>query len=62
MIQPRSNDPVKPITTVRVGGLALVFGAIAFVAVFSFLAPLWMIVFGVVLLRHRLPDPQVAGA
>jgi len=29
---------VKPITTVRVGGLALVFGAIAFVAVFSFLA------------------------
>jgi len=29
---------VKPITTVRVGGLALVFGAIGFVAVFSFLA------------------------
>ncbi|MGH7426782.1 MAG: DUF4386 domain-containing protein [Candidatus Methylomirabilaceae bacterium] len=29
---------MKPITTVRVGGLALVFGAIAFMAVFSFLA------------------------
>jgi uncharacterized protein DUF4386 len=29
---------VKPITTVRVGGLALIFGAIAFMAVFSFLA------------------------
>jgi hypothetical protein len=29
---------VKAITTVRVGGLALIFGAIAFMAVFSFLA------------------------
>lgn len=29
---------MKPITTVRVGGLALIFGAIAFMAVFSFLA------------------------
>lgn len=29
---------MKPITTVRVGGLALVFGAVAFMAVFSFLA------------------------
>jgi hypothetical protein len=29
---------VRPITTVRIGGLALIFGAIAFVAVFSFLA------------------------
>ena len=27
----------------------------------NYLLPLWMIVFGVVLLRHRLPDPQVAG-
>ena len=29
---------MKPITPVRVGGLALVLGAIAFMAVFSFLA------------------------
>ena len=29
---------MKPITTIRVGGLALIFGAIAFMAVFSFLA------------------------
>jgi hypothetical protein len=29
---------LKPITTIRVGGLALVFGAVAFMAVFSFLA------------------------
>src|SRR2546427_13006490 len=36
--RPRSEGPVKPITTVRVGGLALVFGAIAFMAVSSFLA------------------------
>src|SRR2546425_12616351 len=36
--RPRSEGPVKLITTVRVGGLALVFGAIAFMAVFSFLA------------------------
>src|SRR5207237_4908107 len=35
---PQSKDAVKPITTVRVGGLALVFGAIAFMAVFAFLA------------------------
>ena len=83
---------MKPITTVRVGGRALVFGfratptwvaivglAVAcaeFVGMFrnvtavvapvasinNYLLPLWMIVFGVVLLRHRLPDPQVAGA
>jgi uncharacterized protein DUF4386 len=32
------RDPVKPITTVRLGGLALVFGAMAFMAVFAFLA------------------------
>jgi len=31
-------------------------------AINNYLLPLWMIVFGVVLLRHRLPDPQVAGA
>src|SRR5947209_19361698 len=36
--RPRSEGPVKPITTVRVGVLALVFGALAFMAVFSFLA------------------------
>jgi hypothetical protein len=102
---------MRPKTTVRVGGLALVFGAIAFVTVFSFLAarfdypaildgppdtvlprllatgtsgrvawavyaclplifaavnnyllPLWMIIFGVVLLRHRLPENQIASA
>jgi hypothetical protein len=29
---------VRPLTTVRAGGLALVFGAVAFVAVFSYLA------------------------
>jgi hypothetical protein len=29
---------VKPIATVRVGGLALIFGALAFMAVFAFLA------------------------
>ena len=29
---------MKPLTTVRAGGLALVFGAVAFVAVFSYLA------------------------
>jgi hypothetical protein len=29
---------LKPITTVRFGGLTLVLGAIAFMAVFSFLA------------------------
>jgi len=29
---------VKPVTIVRLGGLALVFGAVAFLAVFSFLA------------------------
>ena len=28
----------------------------------NYLLPLWMIVFGVVLLRHRLPNPEVAGA
>ena len=31
-------NPVKPMTTVRVGGLALIVGAIAFMAVFAFLA------------------------
>src|SRR5947199_2048991 len=31
-------------------------------AINNYLLPLWMIVFGVVLLRHRLPDPQIAGA
>ena len=31
-------------------------------AINNYLLPLWMIAFGVVLLRHRLPDPQVAGA
>src|SRR5438093_11864423 len=31
-------------------------------AINNYLLPLWMIVFGVVLLRHRLPDLQVAGA
>ena len=31
-------------------------------AINNYLLPLWMIVFGVVLLRHRLPDQQVAGA
>src|SRR5207249_8624926 len=31
-------------------------------AINNYLLPLWMIVFGVVLLRHRLPDSQVAGA
>jgi uncharacterized protein DUF4386 len=34
----KGEDHVKPIATVRAGGLALVFGAIAFMAVFSFLA------------------------
>src|SRR5947208_542225 len=109
----RSKAPVKSVTIVRLGGLALVFGAVAFLAVFSFLAarfdypaildgpgntvlprllatgtpgrtawalyaflpliwlpaavnnyllPLWMIGFGVVLLRHRLPDLQAARA
>ena len=32
------EDPLKPITTIRVGGLALVLGAVAFMAVFSYLA------------------------
>jgi len=31
-------------------------------AVNNYLLPLWMIVFGVVLLRHRQPDETVAGA
>ncbi len=31
-------------------------------AINNYLLPLWMIVFGVVLLRHRLPGSQVAGA
>jgi drug/metabolite transporter (DMT)-like permease len=31
-------------------------------AVNNYLLPLWMIVFGVVLLRHRPPDEPVAGA
>lgn len=82
---------MKPLPSIRVGGLALIVGAIAFMAVFSFLAtrfdyptildgrvrrhvpqrhaavnpvavvnnyllPLWMIVFGVVLLRIRTPE------
>jgi drug/metabolite transporter (DMT)-like permease len=42
---------VKRITTVRFGGLALVFGAIAFMAVFSFLAarttPAWVSFLGI---------------
>jgi hypothetical protein len=72
---------VKATISVRVGGIALILGAIAFLAVFSFLAarfdypaildgpvaavnnyllPLWMIVFGVVLLRHHPPDTTEA--
>src|SRR5438445_514997 len=35
---PPRKGPLKPITTVRVGGVALIFGAVAFMAVFSFLA------------------------
>ena len=98
---------MKPILTVRLGGVALIAGAVAFMAVFSFLAarfdypavldgppslvlpallatgtagrmfrslttvvapvaainnyllPLWMIAFGVILLRHR--EPPVAA-
>jgi hypothetical protein len=30
-------------------------------AINNYVLPLWMIVFGVVLLRHRLPDEQAAG-
>src|SRR5213594_1223658 len=37
----RSEAPVKPITIVRLGGLALVFGAVAFLAVFAFLPLIW---------------------